>query len=204
MPANGRADWLEDARGRHQRRLHWTGVVDRPSSNRKDFTARGDHHHCQVSIIRCSPQHGQDLQGRSAVTTSTQVIGLNVIRSDMLCHGERIQARAQPRRRILRVGHSDTGVVSEPFNDTTARQFCRRKRVRTLVKGQKIHGSVANLPQNRVIECPEGDSDTRIVPFLHTFRVHAVTVPLYRSLSPLHHEKPMGAERFGQVDAVAR
>lgn len=71
------------------------------------------------------------------MTTSTQVIGLKVIRSDMLCHGERIQARAQPRRRILRVSHSDTGAVSEPFNDTTARQFCRRKRVRTLVKGQK-------------------------------------------------------------------
>lgn len=91
------------------------------------------------------------------MATFTQVIGQDVIRSDMLCHGERIQARAQPRRRIFRVSHSDTGAVSEPFNDTTARQSCPRKRVRTPVKGRKKHGSVANLPQNRVIECPEGD-----------------------------------------------
>lgn len=133
------------------------------------------------------------------MTTFTQVIGLKVIRPDMLCHGERIQAAsAQPRRRILRVSHSDTGAVSEPFNDTTARQFCRRKRVRTLVKGQKIHGSVANLPQNRVIECPEGESYTGIAAAVHGYCAHAITIHISLVFGLLR-TRPRGRPSLPQI-----
>lgn len=52
--------------------------------------------------------------------------------------------------------------------------------------------------------CPEGDQDTRNVVFMHTFRVHAITIPLFRVPSLRGPAALSKCVRYGQVDAVAR